>query len=271
MSVSAPSEPGRLGDLRARVLVALPAAAAAIAAVALGGAAFAAFLALVGAVAADEAQRLLARFGPVRAVAVVAAASLPLATLVGDSSAAVLVLLAALPAAAFLGRGSRAGAASSISATMLVIAWIGLPLSLGVLLRESPDGELLVLSVLLGTFLGDTGAHIVGASLGRRPLAPRISPRKTVEGLVAGIAVGTLSVWVFALLTDGFGGWEALGIGLAVTAAAPAGDLFESLLKRDAGVKDTGRLLGPHGGVLDRIDAALFAVVAGYYASLVLV
>ncbi len=92
-----------------------------------------------------------------------------------------------------------------------------------------------------------------------------------MEGLVAGVIVGTSSVWLFAALSqEWLEGWEALALGLAVSVAAPLGDLFESLVKRSVGAKDSGRLLGPHGGLLDRIDAALFAAVAGYYAGLAL-
>ena len=87
-------------------------------------------------------------------------------------------------------------------------------------------------------------------------------------GLVAGIVVGTLSVWLAAAAFQPWlEWWQAVSIGLAASVAAPAGDLFESLLKRDLGLKDTGRLFGAHGGVLDRIDAVLFAAVAGYYVS----
>jgi phosphatidate cytidylyltransferase len=88
-----------------------------------------------------------------------------------------------------------------------------------------------------------------------------------VEGLIAGIAVGTLAFWFAGLYQDWLSHGDALLIGLCVAVAAPLGDLFESLVKRDLGVKDTGRLFGEHGGVLDRLDAAFFAVVVAYYAS----
>jgi phosphatidate cytidylyltransferase len=129
--------------------------------------------------------------------------------------------------------------------------------------------------VLLGTFVGDTGAYFGGRLLGRRKLAPAISPNKTVEGLVCGIVLGTLVVWYFGLSYAkedwGFDGLDGLLLGLTVTIAAPIGDLFESLIKRDMGTKDTGTLFGAHGGALDRVDAALFAIVASYYVWLLLV
>jgi phosphatidate cytidylyltransferase len=88
-----------------------------------------------------------------------------------------------------------------------------------------------------------------------------------VEGLVVGVFVGTLAFWFAGLYQDWLSGLEALVIGACVAAAAPLGDLFESLVKRDLGVKDTGRVFGEHGGVLDRLDAAFFTVVVGYYVS----
>ena len=106
--------------------------------------------------------------------------------------------------------------------------------------------------------------------MGRHKLAPRISPGKTWEGLIAGTAA-TIFVTFVALYDDrkeflSIG--QAILLGLTIAVAAPLGDLFESLLKRDMGVKDTGRLLGGHGGVLDRLDAPLFASIAAYYVIL---
>ena len=135
------------------------------------------------------------------------------------------------------------------------------------MLRGLDHGGALVVMVLLGTFVGDTFAYFGGRLLGRRKLAPVISPNKTWEGLLCGIVVGTLVVWYWSRTYDGdwISGTDGLLLGLAVTIAAPIGDLFESLIKRDMGTKDTGTLFGAHGGALDRVDAALFALVAGYY------
>jgi phosphatidate cytidylyltransferase len=101
---------------------------------------------------------------------------------------------------------------------------------------------------------------------GRRLLAPQISPHKTVEGLIIGSQAAVVTVLLAALfqtnwLTQG----HALLLGVAVAVFAPMGDLFESVIKRDAGAKDTGTIFGPHGGVLDRIDAAIFTVSAAYF------
>jgi phosphatidate cytidylyltransferase len=155
----------------------------------------------------------------------------------------------------------------SVLAGALCIVWVGVALAHAVILRELEDGVVLVLAVLVGTFLGDTSAHILGSLFGRTPLAPSVSPNKTVEGFVAGIAGGTAAVVVLAAIVDEpwFELWEAGLFGLAITLAAACGDLFESALKREAGVKDSGTLLGAHGGVLDRVDALLFTVPLGYY------
>jgi phosphatidate cytidylyltransferase len=148
------------------------------------------------------------------------------------------------------------------------VLWVGGCLTHAVLLRAEPHGAGLVVDVLLATFVGDTVAQLVGTAFGRRRLAPRISPNKSVEGLVAGIAVGTAVTWLFALAFQPWlAGTDALAIGFACALAAPAGDLLESAVKRRAGVKDSGRFFGAHGGVLDRIDAVILAAVAGYWVA----
>jgi phosphatidate cytidylyltransferase len=148
---------------------------------------------------------------------------------------------------------------------MLGLTWIGLAFAHAVLLRDLPHGDGIVINVLVGTFVGDTAAYLGGRAVGTRRLAPTISPNKTVEGLLIGFVVGVAAVWLAGLYQDWLSGWHALVLGAAVAAAAPVGDLFESYLKRDAGTKDTGRIFGAHGGALDRLDAAMFAMVAGFY------
>jgi phosphatidate cytidylyltransferase len=151
------------------------------------------------------------------------------------------------------------------SVTMLGLSWIGLGLAHAVMLRDLPHGDGVVVSVLVGTFVGDTGAYMGGRMFGRRKLAPRISPNKTLEGLVIGFISGVVAVWFAGIYEEWMTGVQALILGAAVAAAAPIGDLFESYLKRDAGTKDTGRLFGAHGGALDRLDAVLFTGVVGFY------
>jgi phosphatidate cytidylyltransferase len=119
--------------------------------------------------------------------------------------------------------------------------------------------------VLLAVWAGDAAAYFVGRLIGRHKLAPTVSPGKSWEGLIAGtvatVAVTFIAVYEQSFLTIA----ESLVLGVVIAIVAPLGDLFESALKRDADVKDSGRLLAGHGGVLDRIDALLFAWVAAYY------
>ncbi len=168
---------------------------------------------------------------------------------------------------------TRQPATVAIGSTVLGVAWIGLGLAHVVLLRDLPDhGRLAVFTVLLAVFAADTLAYFAGRLLGRHKLAPTMSPGKTWEGFVAG-ALAAVAVAFFALYEDRDGFlniWQSLVLGGVVALSAAVGDLFESALKRDMQVKDTGRLLGGHGGVLDRIDSLLFAAPAAFYLILAL-
>jgi phosphatidate cytidylyltransferase len=154
----------------------------------------------------------------------------------------------------------------SVSVTVLGVAWIGLGLAHALLLRDIDEhGVLAVYAVLLAVWAGDAAAYFVGRLIGRHKLAPTVSPGKSWEGLIAG-TVATVGVTFIAVYEQNFLTIaESLVLGVVIAIVAPLGDLFESALKRDAGVKDSGQLLAGHGGVLDRIDALLFAWVAAYY------
>jgi phosphatidate cytidylyltransferase len=171
----------------------------------------------------------------------------------------------ALPATFLVALASRAASLWGVAATLLGVWWIGIPLAHAVLLRALPHGGGIVIDVLVGTFAGDTGAYLGGRAFGRRRLAPAISPGKTVEGLVIGIVTAIVGVWFASLYQPWLQKGDAVLIGLGVALAAPLGDLFESYVKRQAGVKDSGRVFGAHGGALDRLDATLFTAVVGYY------
>jgi phosphatidate cytidylyltransferase len=167
---------------------------------------------------------------------------------------------------AFKGLAGTRPALVSVAATVLGSAWIGLGLAHIILIRELPEhGTLAAFTVLLTVFASDTAAYLAGRLLGRHKLAPRTSPGKTWEGLLAGTIVALL-VPFFALYEEGFLDVpESLALGGTIAVAAPIGDLFESALKRDAGVKDAGKVLLGHGGMLDRLDALLFTAIACYY------
>jgi phosphatidate cytidylyltransferase len=266
-----PGRAERDDDTGARIRAAIPAIGFAIAIVVLGGIWFALGLLLLGIVAMHELYGLMRRGRPIDLAGFLALAAMLAAALFGGRAAVLVALVASLPVTFTLAvaRRRRQDVAWSIAATTLGIMWIGLALAHAVLLRELDHGGALVTDVLIGTFAGDTAAYFAGRAWGRRRLAPRISPFKTLEGLLAGIVGGTLAFWGFAIAyQDWFSGADALLIGFCVALAAPLGDLFESLVKRDLEAKDTGRMFGAHGGALDRLDAVLFTAVAGYYATI---
>ncbi len=162
---------------------------------------------------------------------------------------------------------TRAAATTSLGATVLGAAWVGLGLGHLVLLRGLPEhGRLAALTVIVAVFAGDTAAYVVGRLVGRHRMAPTLSPGKTWEGLAAGTATTIFVAFIALYKQDFLSIPESIALGGAVAVAAPLGDLFESAIKRDLNVKDTGRLLAGHGGMLDRIDAQLFAAAAAYYA-----
>jgi phosphatidate cytidylyltransferase len=253
-------------DLGNRVLVAIPALALALTMVVLGGTVFLVGIAVFGLICLHELFSMFARARPARLAGFVGFLGLLAAASLGDRETILLVFMACLPLVFVVAVNQRGGAgAPGISVTVLGLAWIGLALAHAILLRDLDHGGALVFAVLLGTFVGDTGAYLGGRAFGRRKLAPSISPNKTVEGLLIGIVIGTAAVWWAGLSQEWLGGEKGALLGLSIAIAAPIGDLFESYLKRDAGTKDTGTLFGPHGGALDRLDAVLFVAVAGFY------
>jgi phosphatidate cytidylyltransferase len=159
---------------------------------------------------------------------------------------------------------------AAAAAAVFPLIYLGVPLALAAVIRDTWGREVLLLGLLV-VWISDTAQFYVGSTFGRRRLAPLISPKKSVEGAIGGFVAG-----VAAMIAVGRLWLPAVGIpGLAATGAALvalgiAGDLFESLLKRSANVKDSSALIPGHGGVLDRIDALLF-VMPGYYLILKLV
>ena len=233
----------------------------------LGGTAFAGLMILLGWACLDELYRMLDRWRPAALAGFAALAGMVIAARFGTQGQVLLVLVAAVPAvfALVIMRGERANATVSIAGTLLGIYWIAIAFAHAELLRRLPHGGAILIDVLVGTFLGDTAAYLGGRAIGRRPLAPELSPKKTVEGLFCGMLMAFVSVLVAGIFQAWLTTQHALLIGLGVAIAAPVGDLFESLVKRDAGAKDTGTLFGAHGGALDRLDSAIFTVVVGYY------
>ena len=185
-----------------------------------------------------------------------------LAGILGTVVAALLV---------FFVSSARQNAVAGFAVTLLGVAWVGGGLAHFMLVRDLPgDGRLLVFTILLTVFADDTFAFFVGRAIGRHRLAPAISPGKSWEGFVGGTIAG-VAVTFFALYEqDVVSTGESLVLGLVIALASTLGDLFESAVKRDLGVKDSGSLLGGHGGVLDRVDSLLWAGPAAYLVLLAL-
>jgi phosphatidate cytidylyltransferase len=274
----APRPPPRRSRLRGetakRVLFVIPWIAFAIVITVVGGLAFAVAMIGIGALCLREYFEMTLAQRPVQIAGYATVAALILAAHFGTAFNVLLVLAASLPLLFLFGadRGHRDGITVSIGVTLLGIVWIGIPLVHTVLLRDLPDhGAALLVDVLVGTFVTDTAAYATGRMFGSHKIAPSLSPNKTLEGLIGGFVIGTMGFWFAGLYQDWLSGVDALLIGAAVAAIAPVGDLFESMLKRDLGKKDTGTIFGPHGGMLDRLDAVFFTVVVGYYLALQLV
>jgi phosphatidate cytidylyltransferase len=167
--------------------------------------------------------------------------------------------------------GVRQSATSSFGVTLLGVVWVGAGLGCLLLIRDIPDfGFWSVMAVLFTVFAADTGAFFVGRTFGRHRLAPAISPAKSWEGFAGGVvaAVGMAFVILYKDRDDFLSIPQSLLLGLVIAFAAVLGDLFESAIKRDLEVKDSGRVLGGHGGVLDRLDSLLWAGPAAYFTIL---
>jgi phosphatidate cytidylyltransferase len=265
---------GAAGETARRVLFALPWIAFAIAIVVAGGIVFALALIAIGVLCLREYLLMTAPLRPLAAAAYIAVAAMILAAHFGTAFNVLLVGTASFALLFVFGarRRDRDGIVVAIGITLLGAVWIGLPLVHAVLLRDLPShGAALLIDVLVGTFATDTAAYATGRMFGAHRIAPGLSPNKTLEGLIGGFLIGTMAFWFAGLYQDWLSGTDALIIGAAVAAVAPVGDLFASMVKRDLGAKDTGRVFGPHGGMLDRLDAVLFTVVVGYYLAVQLV
>ncbi|MET0305974.1 MAG: phosphatidate cytidylyltransferase [Solirubrobacterales bacterium] len=262
------------GETPRRILVAIPWIAFAIAIVVLGGPVFALAMVGIGLLCLREYFLMTAELRPIQMAAYLAVPAMIAAAYFGTAFNVLLLATVSFPLLFVFGarRRPRDGIVGSMGVTVLGAVWVGLPLVHAVLLRDLPDhGAALMINVLVGTFATDTGAYATGRMFGSHRIAPELSPNKTIEGLVGGFLIGTMAFWFAGLYQDWLSGVDALIIGAAVAAVGPIGDLFASMVKRDLGKKDTGKLFGPHGGLLDRLDAVFFTIVVGYYLSVQLV
>lgn len=283
-----------MSELTRRILFAVIAAPAAIAIVLVGGAPLAALLAIVSAVAAWEFFRMTRASGmtPLGDVGIAAAGLTPLfvhARYLGIYQVPISILVIAILLILALTIWTRGGEDHPVGAaavTILGVFYTGGMLSFGYAIRYHDytlqdtfagplglpiaAGGLLLVFPLLLTWATDTGAFFVGRNFGRRKLFPAVSPNKTVAGALGGLVASVLVAWLYARFvlhpaaSLDFRPGGAVLFGVLVSGAAQTGDLFESLIKREAGVKDSSRLIPGHGGVLDRIDSLLFVLPVAY-------
>jgi phosphatidate cytidylyltransferase len=224
---------------------------------------------VLGWVCLHELFRMYEPLRPVKLAGFISVTGLAAAALYGGEHQVLMAAVASIPLVFILGLAmpprEDVTLTGGMMVTLLGIFWVGMAVAHAILLEQSPHGGAIIVDILVGTFIGDTGAYLGGRWFGTRRMAPRISPNKTVEGLLIGMAVAIVATWCAGLYQDWLSGPQALLLGVVVAVMAPLGDLFESKVKRDAGTKDAGTLFGAHGGALDRLDAAFFALVAGYY------
>jgi len=290
-------------ELARRVAFGVVAAPIAVAIVLYGGAALAALLAIASAIAAWEFFRLARASGltPLDDAGIIIAGLTPLVVharflhlyepdaSIGIVSLASIAMLLVLTLAIWL-RGVTGKPIGAVSATMFGAAYTGGMLSFAYAIRYHEyafapsavtlghwsfavaSGGLLLLLPLLATWASDTGAYAAGRTMGRHKLIPSVSPGKTVEGAIGGLLASVLVSWALArwLLRPAAHldfRWAPAGVilfGGVVSAVAQVGDIAESLLKRDAGAKDSSTLIPGHGGVLDRVDSLLFVLPVSY-------
>jgi phosphatidate cytidylyltransferase len=261
-----------------RVLVTLILLPIGLALIVIGGWAFAGLVAVILALAAWEFARLFHAGDFVPATVLVVAGALTLAigrAIDGFTSApwlvSLLILLAMTVHLVDYERG-RDQAASDFAITLAGIFYIGWLGAYLISVRDLPDGMWWLLIILPIVWLADSAAYLVGSRIGRHKMTKRLSPKKSWEGYFGGVAAGVLGGAALAALIQALalpGGsitWpRGALLGLALSVLTTLGDLGESMIKRQVGMKDSGNLLPGHGGVFDRIDSWLWAGVIGFY------
>jgi phosphatidate cytidylyltransferase len=258
----------QLSNLGSRVLVSVIGLPVALGIVYLGGWWLFTMAAIVAVLALHEYTLVIRSLRPLVLAAYAGAILALLGARMGGLDWTIAGFLATLPLAFVLHwvATTRQSATVAIASTVLGSAWVGLGLAHFMLIRGVPThGQLAGFTVLLAVWAGDIAAFFAGRLMGRHKLAPSLSPGKTWEGFVAGTAATMFVTFVALYKQDYLTISESIVLGAVIAVAAPLGDLFESGIKRDMQVKDSGRLLGGHGGMLDRLDAILFASVASYY------
>jgi phosphatidate cytidylyltransferase len=196
---------------------------------------------------------------------------MPVAAFYGGPEALAFALVAsALAALVYVCLEPAQNAARNVMGGVFILAWVPLFISFALLLLDEPNGALKVVTMLLLVVSNDTFGYLVGVLLGKHPMAPTISPKKSWEGF-AGSVSGAIVVGVLcSVLILHLQWWFGLVLAIATVAASTAGDLAESMVKRELGIKDMSTLLPGHGGVMDRLDSMTFAAPVGYLFSVLL-
>jgi len=224
-----------------------------------------------------------AGFHPLRLLGAALAVAIALAAAVTDARIMPAILVVAMLAGLFwmMARADTEGALVDWALTLGSAVYVGGTMHYFIALRMLPDGLIWILMVLICTWTCDIAAFFVGRRWGRARLAPRLSPGKSVEGAIGGLVGAVLVAILLGIvlvpflvglllgaglsLNGSFGVLRMAGLGLVIGVCAIAGDLVESFIKRQCGAKDSGALIPGHGGVLDRIDSVLLAMVGAYF------
>ena len=195
----------------------------------------------------------------------VAGLAIPAAAWVGGIDAMVFALFGTILLTVFwtaVGEPDRP--AASMATTLLAILWLPFFISFGITLLQEPDGSLLLMTTVLAVVASDTFGYLIGATLGKHRMAPKISPKKSWEGFFGSLLGAVAVSVVLTIYVLDYEWWVGIIIGTVLMLAATAGDFAASMIKRDFGVKDMGSTLPGHGGVMDRLDSIVFAVPVGY-------
>ena len=190
------------------------------------------------------------------------------------STTSVLLAALALTVLACLVWRMRAGAEGYVrdaAASMLIVGYVPLLGSFAALLLAPADGVARTVTFLLVVVMNDTGGYVAGVLFGRHPMAPRISPKKSWEGFAGSVVFGTIAAVAMTVLGLHAPFWVGLVLGVALVVVATCGDLVESLIKRDLGIKDMSSFLPGHGGVMDRLDSLLLAAPVAWLIMYLLV
>jgi phosphatidate cytidylyltransferase len=258
--------------LRYRVLVAVVGLPIGLAAVILGGYFFFGLVVLITALGLHEYYTILRPYRPNLLVGYVAG----LGVVAGAFFLGIQGILAGLAALTILtffwSLFGELGAhlVGRMAVTGFGTLWVAVGFAYLLMLRALEHGLALTILVMGCTMLSDTFAYFVGRAVGRHRMAPRISPNKSVEGAIGGLVGAVVAAVVVKIYSPWLPGVEAVVLGLIIGVVGQWGDLFESAFKRDFRVKDSGRILPGHGGILDRFDSILFAGFVAYWAALVL-